>query len=265
MTLTTKKDPLILYGQSFNSRLLMGTARHPSMESLKASVRATQAEIVTVSLRREAAAGKEGQLFWENVRQMHLKVLPNTAGCFTVKEAMVTAQMAREVFQTSWIKLEVLGDPTSLCPNVIGLLEASKLLISEGFQVFPYMTDDICVAEQLLCAGCEVLMPWAAPIGSGRGINDPYSLRQFRQRFADVPIIVDAGIGRPSQAAAVMEMGIDAILLNTAIAKAGAPVAMASAFRDAIGAGRTAYLAEPMKVQENAIASTPNIGKAELA
>jgi thiazole synthase len=184
-------------------------------------------------------------------------VLPNTAGCKTAREAVTTAQMARELFDTPWVKLEVIGEDDSLQPDVFGLVEAARILCADGFQVFPYTTEDLVVAEKLLSVGCEVLMPWGAPIGSGRGLNNVYGLRSLRAHFPKVPLIVDAGIGLPSHAAQAMELGFDAILLNTAIAKAGDPVAMAGAFAAAIGAGRTAYQADDMAAPSTPVAGIP--------
>jgi thiazole synthase len=255
-------DPLTLYDTPLASRLLLGTARYPSPAILAESIRAAKAEIVTVSLRREAGGSRAGESFWGLVRDLKVKVLPNTAGCRTVKEAVATAQMAREVFATDWIKLEVVGDEDMLQPDVFGLVEAARLLTAEGFRVFPYTTDDLVVAEKLLEAGACVLMPWAAPIGSGRGINNLHGLRALRARFPGVPLIVDAGLGAPSHAAAVMELGYDAVLLNTAVARAGDPVAMARAFALGVEAGRAAYLAKPMTPRDMAEPSTPVLGRA---
>jgi len=181
-----------------------------------------------------------------------------------VKEAVTTAQMAREVFGTPWVKLEVIGEHDSLQPDLFGLVEAAEILSAEGFQVFPYTTEDLVAAGRLLDAGCEVLMPWGAPIGSGLGLNNLYGLRSLRAHFPDVPLVVDAGIGLPSHAAAAMELGYDAVLLNTAVAKAGDPVAMAAAFSQAIAAGRAAFEADPMEPRDMAAPSTPVIGKAFL-
>jgi thiazole synthase len=199
------------------------------------------------------------------IRNLGVRVLPNTAGCHSVKEAVTTARMAREVFDTPWIKLEVIGDTDLLQPDVFQLVEAARILSQDGFEVFPYTTGDIGVAERLVEAGCRVLMPLAAPIGSGRGLNDPFALRVLRNRFPDIPLIVDAGIGLPSHAAAAMELGYDAILLNTAVAKAGDPVAMAAAFAKAIEAGRLAYTANPMAPRDMAAPSTPLVGMAMLS
>jgi thiazole synthase len=187
-------------------------------------------------------------------------VLPNTAGCHSVKEAVTTAHMAREVFDTPWIKLEVIGDSDTLQPDVFGLVEAARILAADGFHVFPYTTEDLVVAGRLLDAGCEVLMPWGAPIGSAMGLNNPYGLRSLRAHFPGVPLIVDAGIGLPSHAAAAMELGYDGVLLNTAVAKAGNPVAMAKAMARATEAGRLAYEADPVGAREMASPSTPLIG-----
>src|SRR5690606_25855901 len=189
-----------------------------------------------------------------------LHVLPNTAGCHSVHEAVTTAHMAREVFDTPWIKLELIGDDYTLQPDPFALVEAAERLNAEGFVVFPFMTDDLVLAKRLVDVGCDILMPWASPIGSGRGVVDPITLELMRQRFPDVAIIVDAGIGAPSHAAHAMELGCDAVLLNTAIARAGDPVEMGRAFGEAVRAGRRAYRAGLMEPVEFAQASTPTVG-----
>ncbi len=256
---------LKLYDVTVRSRLLLGTARYPSPAILAEAVRRSKTEIVTVSLRRETAGGKAGGAFFEMIRALGVRVLPNTAGCHSVQEAVLTAKMARDVFRTDWIKLEVIGHHDTLQPDVFGLVEAARILMAEGFQVFPYTTDDLVVAEKLLDAGCRVLMPWCAPIGSAMGPVNPQALRSFRAQFPDVPLIVDAGIGRPSHAATVMELGYDAVLLNTAVANAGDPVAMAEAFALALEAGRLAHAARPLEPRDMAVPSTPVIGKAVFA
>lgn len=252
------------YGVELASRLMLGTSQYPSPAVLSAAIKASGAEVVTVSLRRESAGELAGQGFWSIIRELGVRVLPNTAGCHTVKEAVTTAHMAREVFGTPWIKLEVIGEDDTLQPDVFGLVEAARILSGEGFQVFPYTTEDLSVAAKLLEAGCEVLMPWGAPIGSGQGLNNPFGLRALRAHFPDVPLVIDAGIGLPSHAARAMELGYDAVLLNTAVAKAGDPVEMARAFALAIEAGRAARRAEPMEPRDMAVPSTPVIGKAFL-
>ncbi|MGQ2917938.1 MULTISPECIES: thiazole synthase [Rhizobium] len=253
---------LTLYGREVSSRLLLGTARYPSPAVLADAVRASHTDILTISLRRETAGGKKGGQFFELIRELDRYILPNTAGCHTVKEAVLTAKMARDVFHTNWIKLEVIGHHDTLQPDVFALVEAAKILCDDGFEVFPYTTDDLVVAEKLLDAGCKVLMPWCAPIGSAMGPLNPTALKSMRARFADVPLIVDAGIGRPSHAATVMELGYDAVLLNTAVAGAGDPVGMAEAFARAIEAGHQAFLSGPLEARDMAIPSTPVIGTA---
>jgi len=252
------------YDVDMESRLILGTALYPSPAVLADSVRAAGAEMVTVALRRESAEQRDGQAFWNLIRELGVKVLPNTAGCHTVKEAVTTAQMAREVFDTPWVKLEVIGEDDSLQPDLFGLVEAARILNEEGFQVFPYTTEDLVAAERLVEAGCRVLMPWGAPIGSGLGLNNLYGLRSLRAHFPEVPLVVDAGIGLPSHAAAAMELGYDAVLLNTAVAKAGDPAAMAAAFAEGVRAGRRAFEADPMEPRDMAAPSTPVIGKAFL-
>ena len=255
---------LRLYEAEHTSRLLLGTARYPSPSILTEAVKASGTQIVTVSLRRESGGERAGQGFWSIIRDLGVRVLPNTAGCHSVKEAVTTAQMAREVFGTSWVKLEVIGEDETLQPDVFGLVEAARILCKEGFEVFPYTTEDLIVAERLLEAGCRVLMPWGAPIGSGRGLNNLFGLRTLRARLPEVPMIVDAGIGVPSHAARALELGFDAVLINTAVSQARDPVAMAGAFAQAVAAGRAAYEAGPMEPRDLAVPSTPVIGRALL-
>ncbi|HXO64028.1 MAG TPA: thiazole synthase [Steroidobacteraceae bacterium] len=255
---------LELYGATLRSRLLLGTARYSSPAVLKEAVAAARTEVVTVSLRREAAAERAGQGFWSLIRELGVRVLPNTAGCHSVKEAVTTAHMAREVFATPWVKLEVIGEDDTLQPDVFGLAEAARILCGEGFEVFPYTTEDLVVAERLLTAGCRVLMPWGAPIGSGRGLNNLFGLGALRAHFPHVPLIIDAGLGVPSHAAHAMELGFDAVLVNTAVAQAGDPVAMAAAFAQAVEAGYAARAAGPIEPKDFGTPSTPVIGQAFL-
>ena len=256
----TAGDHFTVYGETIPSRLMLGTALYPSPAVLAQSFRASKAGIVTVSLRREQARGKTGERFLGFIAELGVRVLPNTAGCQTAKEAIATAQMARELFGTDWIKLEVIANDETLQPEVFGLVEAAAALTSDGFKVFPYTTEDLSVAERLLRAGCEVLMPWGAPIGSGRGLNNAYGLRLMRSYVPGVPLVVDAGLGAPSHAAAAMELGYDACLINTAVAKAADPIGMAAAFAKAIEAGRSAYVAGLMEPRDMAQASTPIAG-----
>ncbi|MDX6750660.1 thiazole synthase [Geminicoccaceae bacterium 1502E] len=249
------------YGQQLDSPLMLGTAQYPSPAVMEAAFRASGASVATVSLRREQGGG---QAFWDIVRRLGVRVLPNTAGCHGAREAITTARMARELFRTDWIKLEVIGDDDTLQPDPFGLVEAAEVLAGEGFQVFPYTTEDLVLARRLVDAGCRVLMPWGAPIGSGLGLNNPYGLRALRAAFPDIPLVVDAGLGLPNHAARAMELGFDAVLLNTAVAQAGDPVAMAEAFALAARAGALAARADPMAPRDMAVPSTPVIGKAWL-
>ena len=253
---------LRLYQIEVRSRLMLGTARYPSPAVLADAVSAARAEVVTVSLRRESAGERAGQAFWSLVRELGVRVLPNTAGCHSVKEAVTTAHMAREVFGTSWIKLEVIGEDDTLQPDVFGLVDAARTLCAEGFEVFPYTTEDLVVAERLLAAGCKVLMPWGAPIGSGRGLNNLFGLTALRAHFPEVPLIIDAGLGVPSHAARALELGFDAVLINTAVAQARDPVRMAAAFAQAVEAGFAARQAGPIEPRDLATPSTPLIGTA---
>lgn len=252
----------VFYGTEVASALMLGTAGYPSPRNLADAFRASGAGIATVSLRREAGGGQD---FLRLVEGLGVRLLPNTAGCHTAREAITTAHMARELLGTDWIKLEVIGHADLLAPDVFQLVEAARALSDDGFKVFPYCTEDLSVCDRLLDAGCEVLMPWGAPIGSGLGLNNLHGLRALRAAHPDVPMVIDAGIGLPSHAAAAMEMGFDAVLLNTAVARAGDPVAMAGAMAQAIRAGAAARAADPMEPREMAVPSTPVLGKAFLS
>ncbi|MFD1746358.1 thiazole synthase [Rhizobium helianthi] len=253
---------LVLYGKTVQSRLLLGTARYPSPDDLAEAVRQSACDIVTVSLRRETAGARTGGAFFDLIRELGVHVLPNTAGCHTVKEAVLTAHMARELFGTQWIKLELIGHQDTLQPDVFQLVEAARILCEDGFEVFPYTTDDLVVGERLLEAGCQLLMPWCAPIGSALGPQNIHGLRAMRAEFPDIPLIVDAGIGRPSHATTVVELGFDAVLLNTAVSGADHPASMAKAFALAIEAGRLGFSAGLLEPRDMAVPSTPVIGKA---
>ena len=255
----------VFYGTEVTSRLMLGTAQYPSPAILADAFRRSGAGIATVSVRREAGGGDEGQHFWSLIEQLGVALLPNTAGCHSVREAVTTAQMARELFDTNWIKLEVIGHADTLQPDPFGLVEAARILTEDGFNVFPYCTEDLVLCDRLLDAGCQVLMPWGAPIGTGLGLNNIYGLRSLRAHVPDVPLVIDAGLGLPSQAAHAMELGFDAVLLNTAVAKAGDPAAMAEAFAGAVTAGALAFQADPMPPRDMAAPSTPILGKAFLA
>ena len=257
-----EEDQLTIYGHRFTSRLLLGTARYESPRQLLDATLAAEPALLTVSLRRQlAGTNGSGQMFWNLLRQANRPILPNTAGCLTAHEAVTTACMARELFDTTLIKLEVIGDEVNLQPDPFGLIDAATELLKLGFQVFPYCTEDWVICRRLLDAGCQVLMPWAAPIGSGQGPRNPAGLRELRKRVPSVPLIVDAGIGLPSHACQVMEWGFDAVLVNTAVSRACDPVCMARAFAEAVSAGRSAFLSGPMIVQELAVPSTPEFGR----
>ena len=247
-------------GISLSSRLFLGTSHYPSPQVLGDAVASSGTQVLTVGLRRLQPESGGGNSFWQRVQAMKTHILPNTAGCHTAQEAITQAQMAREIFGTTWIKLEVIGDDYTLQPDTHATLEAAMILSKEGFAVFAYTTDDLVIAQKLRDAGCVAIMPWAAPIGTGRGPLNPYALETMRRRLPDAVLIVDAGLGRPSHAAAVMELGFDAVLLNTAVAQAGDPVRMAKAFADGVAAGRAAYESTPMPERAAAQASTPTVG-----
>jgi len=257
--MTPDNDDLVLYGERFASRLLLGTSRYPSPKVMADAVAGARPAMVTASLRRQTAQGHESQDFWQLLKAMAVPVLPNTAGCHSIQEAVTTAEMAREVFGTDWIKLELIGDDYTLQPDTLNLPTAASQLIQSGFKVLPYCTDDLVLCQKLVDVGCQAVMPWAAPIGTGKGPINPYALRSLRDRL-QVPLIVDAGLGLPSHACQVLEWGYDAVLLNTAVALAQDPVAMALAFAQAVSAGRLAWRAGAMQAQDSAQASTPVLG-----
>jgi thiazole synthase len=252
---------LSIAGAELTSRFFLGTAGYPSPRVLQEAIAASGAQVVTVGLKRQlAAAGSPGD-FYRLVRDSGARLLPNTAGCRTAREAVTLARMARELFDTPWIKLEVVGDEHTLQPDPFELVEAAHELAHDGFEVFPYCTDDLVTCRRLLDAGCRILMPWGAPIGSGQGLVNPTALRTLRARLPGVPLIIDAGIGSPMDAVQAMQLGFDAVLLNSAVAHARDPVAMARAFRLGIEAGRLAWEAGLMARQDMAVPSTPVTGR----
>ncbi len=249
-----------LADRSIESRLLLGTARFPSPETLKESIAASGSDVITVSLRRESAEENANGRFWDYLKASGAHILPNTAGCHSVKEAVITAHMARDLFDTNWIKLEVIGNDDTLQPDPFQTVEAARILIQDGFEVFPYTTDDLIVAEKLRDVGCRIIMPWGAPIGTGQGLRHIESLKTLRRRLPELTLIVDAGIGAPSHAAHALELGYDAVLLNTAVALARDPIGMAKAFRHGVEAGRLAYESGLMESSSRAHASSPTVG-----
>ena len=259
-SIETKEECWKIGGKTLTSRLFIGSALYPSPAIMEASIQASGAGVVTVSLRRQGVNKEAGESFWKIIRELGVEVLPNTAGCHSAKEAITIAHMAREVFQTNWIKLEVIGDQYNLQPDPYETVEAARVLVKEGFEVFPYTTDDLVVAKKLVDAGCNILMPWGSPIGSGKGLMNPYTLKAIREAFPELPLIVDAGIGKPSHAIEAMELGYDGILLNSAVALAQEPVRMAKAFALAVEAGRMGYEAGAMQERELASPSTPTVG-----
>lgn len=255
------QDTLSLYGEEFTSRFLLGTALYNSPQLMRDSIDQSGCGIVTLGLRRQNPTDKSGEAIWQYIKDSGCRLLPNTAGCKSVQEAITTAEMSREIFDTDWLKLEVIGDDYNLQPDPYGLVEAATELVKRGFKILPYCTDDLIVCQRLLDAGCEVLMPWGAPIGTGRGLMNKYNLQTLRDRITDTPLIIDAGLGKPSQACEAMELGFDAVLLNTAVAKAHQPPVMAKAFAQAIDSGRAAYLAGLMPERQTASPSTPTLGQ----
>jgi thiazole synthase len=253
--------PFRIADATLDSRFFIGSSRYPSPQVLQDSIAASGAQVVTVGLKRQLGAPATPNDFFQMLRKSGAHLLPNTAGCHTAREAVTLARMARELFDTHWIKLEVIGDAHTLQPDMFETLEAAGILVKEGFEVFPYCTDDLVACQRLLDAGCRILMPWGAPIGSGQGLLNPTALATLRARLPGVPLVVDAGIGSPRDAVQAMELGFDAVLLNSAVAQARDPVAMASAFRLGIEAGRLAWEAGIMARQQMAVPSTPGTGR----
>jgi len=239
---------------------MIGSALYPSPDIMQQAIIASGTQIVTVSLRRQGVNRDSGDSFWSIIRSLGVEVLPNTAGCHSAKEAIVLAQMAREVFETNWIKLEVIGNQYNLQPDPYETLQATEILTKEGFEVFAYTTDDLVVAQRLVNSGCDILMPWGSPIGSGMGLMNPYNIKSIRDAFPDKNVIVDAGIGKPSDAILAMELGVDAVLLNSAIALSQDPISMAKAFALAVEAGKIGHGAGVMNKREFASPSTPVLG-----
>jgi thiazole synthase len=257
-TATSTEETFEIAGRAFTSRLIIGTGKYRSFEEMRTAHRASGAQMVTVAVRRVPLDRKtESFLDYLDPR---MTILPNTAGCYTADEAVRTARLAREALQTELIKLEVIGDQTTLFPDNEQTLEAARILVGEGFTVLPYFTDDLIMAKKLLDAGCAAVMPLAAPIGSGLGVQNPANLAIMREQLPNATIIVDAGVGTASDAAIAMELGADAVLMNTAIAEARNPERMATAMRLAVEAGREAYLAGRMPKRLYASASSPLAG-----
>lgn len=252
-----KSDPLVIAGQSFGSRLIVGTARFPNRQVLLEALEASGAELVTASIRRISLDGYAESLV--DLLGGRYRLLPNTAGCATVKDAVLTAQLAREALETDWVKLELIGDRETLYPDVADLIQAAEQLVGDGFTVLPYCTDDPVVCRRLADVGCAAVMPLGSPIGSGMGICNPYNLEMLCSR-SPVPVILDAGVGTASDAALAMELGCDAVMANTAIAQANDPLRMAAALRDAVAAGRGARLAGRIPKRAYAEPSSPQLG-----
>jgi len=248
-------DTFSLAGKEFHSRLIIGTGKYRTFDDMKAAHKASGAQMVTVAVNR-VPLDRKTESFLDHL-QPAMQILPNTAGCYDADHAIRTARLAREALDTDWIKLEVIGDQTTLLPDNEQTLEAAKVLVKEGFIVLPYFSDDLIMAKKLLDAGCPAVMPLAAPIGSGMGVQNPSNLRIMREQLPDATIIVDAGVGVPSDASLAMELGADAILMNTAIAESPNPEQMAAAMKLAVEAGRLAYLAGRMPKRLYASASSP--------
>jgi thiazole synthase len=253
-------NKLVIAGREFNSRLIIGTGKYRSNEEMVSAFERSGAEMITVAVRRVNITDRSQPSLLDSIDLKRFSILPNTAGCYTVDEAVRTARLAREVGLSDWVKIEVIGDQKTLFPDNEATLEATKILVKEGFTVLPYFSDDLIMAKKLIDAGASAVMPLAAPIGSGLGVQNPNNLRIMREHITGVPIIVDAGVGTASDACFAMELGIDGILMNTAIAEAENPGEMAEAMRLAVQSGRLAYLAGRMARRSYASASSPLAG-----
>jgi thiazole synthase len=253
-------ETLIIAGREFRSRLIVGTGKYRSFQEMQRCHEASGADMVTVAVRRVDLSGKSKETLIDYIDRSKIFILPNTAACYTADDAVRTALLAREVGLSNWIKLEVIGDEKTLFPDNAGLLEATKILVKEGFVVLPYTNDDVVNARKLIDAGAAAVMPLAAPIGSGMGIQNPANLRILREMITEVPMIVDAGVGTASDAAIAMELGADGVLMNTAIAAADDSVKMARAMNLSVQAGRLAYEAGRMPKKLYATASSPMAG-----
>ena len=253
-------DSFAIAGRSFSSRLFVGTGKYRSFQEMARCHEASGAEVVTVAVRRVNLTDRSKESLLDYIERSKFFLLPNTAACYTADEAIRTARLAREVGLSNWVKLEVIGDQKTLFPDNAGLLEATRVLAKEGFVVLPYTNDDLVNARRLIEAGAAAVMPMAAPIGSGLGIQNVTNLRILREMITEVPLIVDAGVGTASDAAIAMELGYDGLLMNTAIAEAEDAVMMAQAMKLAVEAGRAAYLAGRMPKKLYASASSPMAG-----
>jgi thiazole synthase len=253
-------DTLKIAGREFGSRLIVGTGKYRTFQEMQRCHAASGAEMVTVAVRRVNLSDRSKESLLDYIDRTKIFILPNTAACYTAEDAIRTAMLAREAGLSNWIKLEVIGDEKTLFPDNAGLLEATRVLVKEGFVVLPYTNDDVVNARKLIDAGAAAVMPLAAPIGSGMGVQNPANLRIFREMITDVPMIVDAGVGTASDAAVAMELGADGVLMNTAIAAAQEPEKMATAMRLAVEAGRLAYEAGRMPMKLYATASSPLTG-----
>jgi thiazole synthase len=260
-TVQAGTDPLTIAGRTLHSRLLLGTGGFPSLGLLTEAIRASGSELVTVALRRVDPAAR-GSLI-DVLDQEGVELLPNTAGCFTARDAVLTAKLAREAFETDWIKLEVIGDEDTLLPDALELLKAAEQLVDDGFVVLPYTTDDPVLARRLVDVGCAAVMPLGAPIGSGMGIRNPYNIALIREAV-QVPVVLDAGVGTASDATLAMELGCDAVMVASAVSRAQDPVAMAGAMRAAVQAGRLARAAGRIPRRTYATASSPEQGLADF-
>jgi thiazole synthase len=253
-------DTLNIAGREFRSRLILGSGKYASLELMVKSLEASGTDMVTVAVRRVNITDRTKESLLDFIDPKKYSILPNTAGCYSADDAIRTAMLAREVLDNNWIKLEVIGDEKTLFPDNQGLLEATRELVKEGFVVLPYFNDDLIVARRLVDAGAAAVMPLAAPIGSGLGIQNFTNLRILREQVTEVPVIVDAGVGTASDAALAMELGVDGVLMNTGIAGARDPIAMAQAMNYAVKAGRLAYEAGRVEKKLYASASSPAEG-----
>lgn len=255
-------DPFVIAGETFESRLILGTGGATNLQHLEQALIASGTQLTTVAMRRVDPEAQGSVL--DVIRKHDIRILPNTAGCFTAAEAVLTAQLAREALGTNWVKLEVIADEHTLLPEPVELLDAAERLVDDGFTVLPYTTDDPVLAQRLELAGCAAVMPLGSPIGSGLGISNPRNIAMIVER-ASVPVVLDAGIGTASDASLAMELGCDAVLIASAVTRAQVPVSMAEAMRYAVAAGRLARLSGRIPTRQHALASSSMTGRADFA
>nr|VFJ64429.1 MAG: thiazole-phosphate synthase [Candidatus Kentron sp. DK] len=251
-------DYLSIYGEEFTSRLILGSSDISSVDKAIDGLKFCNSQIVTVSFRKNGTLQKSGMEYLDRLKELNIRILPHTAGCKSIQEVITLAEASRDFFETNWLKLEIIGDEANFQPDPIKLLTSAETLLTKGFKVLPYCTDDLVICKQLVKLGCEVVMPWASPMGTGKGVVNPFALQLIRQELPNTTLIIDAGIGKPSQAAQAMELGYDAIIVDTAITKSSNPQSMARAMALAAESGRLGFFSGFMQESNVPRGNIPN-------